>query len=127
MSDKKSKPSDEEFERAFARASASLDKEDRGLSKVTEKILNRFEEIHNFILDCTVSEYSFYANVFYRWNRQIEEAEKSGLEARIRDAVFEELEKVGRGTRGSIEIKFVFDSYEKILREYDGDYFKLFR
>ena len=127
MSDKNPKPSDEEFERAFARASAAMDKKKRGLSEVTEKILNRFEELHHFMLFCTDSEYSFCANVFYRWNRQIEEAEKSGLEARIRDAVSEELEKVGRGIKGSIEVKFFFDSYEKVLREYNGNYLRLFQ
>ena len=65
---KKRTPSKEEFERAFARASAAMDKKNRGLSEVTEKILNRFEELHHFMLFCTDSEYSFCALIPRRFS-----------------------------------------------------------
>jgi len=114
-------PSDEDFRRA----SASIKRRSRGLSNVRERIKYRFcdrEVLHEFfILDC--SEYSFRAYVFYRWDRQIAEAEESGLESKIVDCVFEELEKAGRGARNKVKVEFEFDSHENIERNYEGDYF----
>lgn len=114
-------PSDEDF----ARASAVLKKRSRGLSDVREKILRRFQnkgEIHEFfILDC--SENSFRAYIFYRWDKQIKEAERTGLASQIQDAVFDELNNVGRGDRNSIDVKFEFDSHENIDQKYEGNYY----
>jgi hypothetical protein len=118
-------PSDEEF----AKASATLAKRSRGLSQVRDRILARFQgtgELHEFfVLDC--SERSFRAFVFYRWERQIEEAERSGLEARIRNAVFNELENVGRGDRRAIQVDFEFDSHDNVERNYGGNYYNRLR
>jgi hypothetical protein len=51
------------------------------------------------------------------------EAEKSGLASKIKEAVYEEMEKVGRGPREAIRIDFEFDSHENVVRDYEGDYF----
>lgn len=114
-------PSDEDF----ARASAVLKHRSRGLSEVSEKILARFKtggEIHEFfILDG--SEHSFGAYVFYPTDADIVKAAESGLESRIKDAVFEELENVGRGNRNTVEVEFEFDSHENVERNYEGDYY----
>ena len=114
-------PSEEDF----ARASSNMKQRSRGLSDVRERILDRFQrsgELHEFfILDC--SDSSFRAYVFYPQEKDIRQAESSGLEARIRDAVFNELENVGRGNRQSVEVEFELDSHENVERKFEGNYF----
>ncbi len=109
----------------FARASAKMKQRSRGLSEVRERILHRFQrsgELHEFfILDC--SDRSFRAYVFYLQEKDIKQAENSGLEARIKDAVFNELENVGRGDRQSVEVAFELDSHENVEREFEGNYY----
>ena len=61
--------------------------------------------------------------VFFGWERQIEEAEKSGLASQIRQAVVEELERVGRGNRDTMKVDFEFDSHENMEANFEGDYF----
>lgn len=118
-------PSDEDF----ARASAALKKQSRGLSRVRDKILNRFHGDGNlyefFIMDC--SEKSFRAYVFYQWDRQIEQNEISGFSAKIVEAVFAELEQAGRGGRGEVQVDFEFDSHESVEQNYEGDYYNRLR
>lgn len=113
----------------FARASAVLARRSRGLSDVRTRILERFKpsgEVHEFfILDC--SERTFRAYVFFPRERDIQEAEKSGLEARIRAAVMEELARVGRGTRSTADLAFELDSHENVERKFGGDYFNRLR
>ncbi len=125
MSNNRKIPSDEDF----ARASAALRNRSRGLSQVRDKILASFQgsgELHEFfILDS--SEKSFRAYVFYRWERQIKEAEKSGLAHKIKNAVFDELEEVRRGNRSAIHVDFEFDSHESVEKNYDGDYYSRLR
>ncbi len=114
-------PSEEDF----ARASAAMKKRSRGLSDVRERILGRFKssgKLHEFfILDC--SDRVFRAYVFYPMDKDIAEAHKLGLEAEIKDAVFEALELVGRGDRNSVEVVFEIDSHENVDREFEGNYF----
>lgn len=121
MNKKRHIPSDEDF----ARASAAIREHSRGLSKVRDDILMQFRgtsELHEFfILDS--SEVSFVAYVFYRWDRQIKEAEENGLRAKIVDAIFNSLENVGRGQRSTIDVVFEFDSHETVERDYEGNYY----
>jgi hypothetical protein len=96
---------------------------------VRERVLNRFkknEDIYEFfIMDC--SDKSFRAYVFFRWNRQIKDAQESGLSARIINAVYEELESVGRGARSALKVEFEFDSHENVELNFEGDYFMRLR
>ena len=121
MTSNKRIPSDEDF----ARASAVLKKRSRGLSQVRDKILECFQnsgELHEFfILDS--SEKSFRAYVFYRWERQIKKAEESGLAIKIKNAIFNELQNFGRGSRETIQLEIEFDSHENVEKNYDGDYY----
>ena len=112
----------------YAKADAAHKKRHRGLKKVAQKILDRFQsrgEIRGFFL-FYCSENSFLATVIYNFDQQIKESEESGLDARIRKAVFEEMENVGRGDRSSIEIEFEFDSHENVKKNY-GNYYNRFR
>ncbi|HID08503.1 MAG TPA: hypothetical protein EYP10_15305 [Armatimonadetes bacterium] len=123
---KRNIPSEEDFRRADA-----ADRErHRGLSEVSEQIKNRFEKsgVHEvFMFYSSKTPNTFYSRIFYRWTRQIEEAEKSGLASRIKDAVYEELERVGRGDRKTIKVDFEFDSHENVERDYGGNYFNRLR
>jgi hypothetical protein len=114
-------PSEEDF----ARASAAMKNRSRGLSDVRDRILERFKpsgELHEFfILDC--SERSFRAYVFYPRMEDITAAVQSGLEVRIKNAVFDELEKAGRGNRDTVTIEFELDCHENVEREYEGNYY----
>lgn len=114
-------PSEEDF----ARARAAMRKNDRGLSEVREQILKRFGEfdVHEVFMFYSPNAESFGAFIFYRWDQQIREAEKSGLASRIKEAVLEELENVGRGDRSTLRVEFEFDSHENVERNYEGDYF----
>jgi len=98
---------------------------DRGLGDVRERVLERFRElgVHEAFVFYSPGKDTFVVYVFYEVERQIAEAQRSGLEARIMDAVYEELEDVGRGRRDSLRVDFEFDSHESVERSYEGDYF----
>ena len=114
-------PSEEDFKRA----EIADQERHRGLSEVRNRILHRFRKdgVHETFMFFSPEKNSFGAFVFYRWNRQIEEAEELGLTSQIKNAVFEELEKVGRGNRGAIRVDFEFDSHENVEQNYEGDYY----
>ena len=114
-------PSEEDFRRAEA-ADAE---QHRGLSDVRDQMLHRFkkDEVYELFMFYSEEIDTFGALVFYRWDKQIAEAEKSGLASQIKDAVFEELENVGRGSRDTIRVDFEFDSHENVEKYYGGNYF----
>ena len=114
-------PTEEDFERAKA-ADAERN---RGLSEVAVQILHRFggNGVHDAYVFYSQRNDTFHPLVFFRWERQIEEAEKSGLASQIRQAVVEELERVGRGNRDTIKVDFEFDSHENVEAKFAGNYF----
>jgi hypothetical protein len=116
-------PTNEEF----AKASAAMRYQARGLNEVCERVLSRFcKTLHEvFIFDH--SELSFGVCVFYRLERQVNEAKRSGLESKIKEAIFEELENVGRGNRNTIIVKFTFDSHENVEKKFGGNYYDRLR
>ncbi len=114
-------PSEEDF----ARARAAMRNRDRGLSDVRSRILGRFQNagLHEAFVSFSPANNTFVAHLFYRRNDQIKEADESGLTSRIKDAVVEELESVGRGNRDAINVDFEFDSHENVEANYEGDYY----
>ena len=117
-------PSEEDF----ARASAAMKQRMRGLSEVKDRIKSQFEDsgVLDELFISSQSETSFTAIVFLNKDDDIAEAEQSGLTAKIKDAVYGELGKVGRGDRNAIEVAFEFDSYENVRRNY-GNYYNRIR
>ena len=109
----------------FARAKLNMRKNDKGLSEASEGILKLFRKrgLHEFFVLYSPKVDSFGVYVFYDLERQIEEAKDSGLEVEIRNSVFAELERVGRGSRDAIRVDFIFDSHENVELNYEGDYF----
>jgi hypothetical protein len=114
-------PSEEDFDRA---REAMRDR-DRGLSEVRSRLLERFRDcgLHEAFVQFSPAGQTFVAHLFFRQNHQVDEASRSGLSARIRSAVAEELEKAGRGSRDSLRISFEFDSHENVEAHFEGNYY----
>lgn len=109
----------------FARARAAMKEHDRGLSEVRDKISKRFREagLHETFVLYSPANALFVAYLFYQRNDQIEAAAKSGLSLQIKQAVLEELERVGRGNRETIKLDLEFDSHENVEANFEGDYY----
>jgi len=118
-------PSDADFNRAFA----AMKSRSRGLSEVRDSVLNQFKSVgvlyEFFILDS--SENSFRACVFYPLDKNIREAQLSGIEAVIKNVVYSELYRVGRGDPNNIVVEFELDSHENVERRFQGDYYNRLR
>ena len=114
-------PTDEDFKRAEA-ADAERN---RGLSDVSSSILRRFcgNDVHEVFMFFSPRKDVFGAFIFFRMDEQIRAAEKSGLSSQIKNAVVEELERVGRGNRDTIKVDFEFDSHENVEANFEGDYY----
>ena len=113
----------------FARAKAAMRKDDQGLSEVREKVLARFKNkgVHEFIVLYSRKAESFGAYVFYDVDSQIDQSVKTGLSKEIEEAVFKELERVGRGSKEKIKVNFEYDSHENVIQNYEGDYYSRLR
>lgn len=113
----------------FLRAKAAMRKDDHGLSEVRESILAKFKGkgLHEFMVLYSRKADAFGVFVFYELDNQIGEANESGLAKEIEQVVFEELEKVGRGSRKGIKVNFEFDSHENVERNFEGDYYNRLR
>ena len=111
------------------RAKAAMRKKSQGLSEVRVRILNRFSRrgLHEFLLFYSSKADTFGSYVFFDFDQQVEEAIMSGLAREIENAVFKELEKVGRGARRSIKVDFEFDSHENVELNYEGNYYNRLR
>ena len=98
---------------------------DRGLSEASRRILERFtpEGLHEAFLFYSAKTDTFVAHLFYLTNDLVKQADESGLSSRLRHAVLEELEAVGRGERATLNVAFEFDSDETVRRRFGGNYF----
>lgn len=125
MSNKKIFPSKQDFDRA----KAALRKIDSGLSDVRESVLRKFRSkgMHEFFLLYSEERKSFGGYIFLHYDKQVREMEGSSLSAEIQDVILAELEGAGRGSRSDIRLALEFDSHERVVREYDGDYFSRLR
>lgn len=116
-------PSSEEF----ARAKQRMRELDRNVDKVNESAVRYFEEIcpihaHKFYL-LAEEEKAFRAYVFYKFDKDIQLCRANGVEKKLEDFVYNELELHGRGRREDIAVAFEFDSDENVTANYEGDYF----
>lgn len=100
----------------------------RGLNEISETLAERYKErsVHRIWLTDS-SETAFAATVFYESDNDIKEAAASGLSSEIVNALYEQLEEKGRGTRNQIALDVDFDSHESVMREYNGNYLLRFK
>jgi hypothetical protein len=116
-------PSDEDFDRA----KNYMRKIDRNIKQINKNVLQYFKKIcpihyHNFFL-IAEDDIQFRAYIFYKKDKEIQEYENKGISQAIRDFIYNELERQGRGNREEIKVSFEFDSDENVKKSYDGDYF----
>ena len=114
-------PSDADFERAKKLAR----ERSRNLDSVCERVKERFKA-HAPLYKVHIlpqRDVDFRAYIFYRENGEIEMCEKNGVSQQIRDSIYAELERAGRGCRGEITVAFEFDSDENVEANFEGDYF----
>jgi hypothetical protein len=113
-------PSDEDFERA----DKWMEEQDRHLSQVCERVKSLFKSkcrLHNIYL-LWQRDVDFRTYVFFKKNSDLEACKSNGIVTSIESAVYDELERFGRGKRGEIEVAFEYDSHENVTKNYDGDY-----
>ena len=118
-------PSEEDFQRARA-----ADKQrQRGLSEIRERVLAIFSKvgIHEVFIAYSPNTHSFVVSIFYQWDRQVMQAENSGLRDQIEAVVLQELEREGRGERGKLDVTFEFSSHETVERKCEGNYYDYLR
>lgn len=78
--------------------------------------------IHEFfILDQRDVDFRVY--VFFKTNEDLAASERSGIREQLADFVYSELERVGRGKRGTTRVAFEYDSDENVKTKFEGDYF----
>ena len=108
----------------FKRAKRRMRERFRGVDEVSQSVVSAFETrvpLHYFYL--MPQRNDFRAYVFYNTDEEVRRFEALGLNQEIRDFVYTELERVGRGARDQIHVEFEFDSYENVEAKYEGDYF----
>jgi len=113
-------PSDEELDRA----SKMMEQQFHNLDVVKQNIIGRFKSncpLFDFRI-LPQGEDGFRAYTFFNQDKDIEQCKLSGTTSAIEDAVYEELERVGRGKRGETVVAFEWDSDENVDNNYDGDY-----
>lgn len=118
-------PSDEDF----VRARAAMQERDRGLSEVRSTILNLFgpDGLHQFFILYSEPHNLFGAYLFFTTQSALVAAEHSGLTDAIKSSVADQLERVGRGEKAALNIRFEVDTDENVQNEYDGDYYARLR
>ena len=123
--DSENKTSKIPSEEDFARADKWDEEQSRGIDEVSEKVDERFLsrcQLHYFYL-MSQGENAFRAYIFFKEDKDVEASKNDGTVQDIIDFVYAELERVGRGKRGDIQVAFEFDSDENVTANFEGDYF----
>jgi len=108
----------------FARAKRRDAERNRHLDRVSENVKQRFVHrcpLHNLYLFLD-SKADFRMYVFFKTDADISQCKANGMTTAIEDAVYEELERYGRGKRSECVIAFEYDSDENVQRNFEGDY-----
>lgn len=118
-------PSEEDF----ARAKRKMAERDRHLVDVSRNVMARFLTICPLYKVFTIwqRDVDFRAYVFFKKDADVVVAKRDGTTIAIEDAVYEELERFGRGKRGEIVVAFEYDSDENVDRIFNGDYLSRLR
>jgi len=113
----------------LARAKARMAERDLHLSEISKIVTDRFQSecnLHN-VLIIWQRDVDFRAYVFFVSDNDLEMAKSSGVMASIEQAVYEELERFGRGKQGDVVVGFEWDSDESVQRKFGGDYWMRLR
>jgi hypothetical protein len=116
-------PSEEDFARADAymrEVYRNIDQADKSASQYFREICQ--EHSHYFYL-LPEGEKEFRAYIFYKNNKDIAIYKANGIEKKMEDFIYAELERQGRGKKEDITVAFEFDSDENVTAKFGGDYF----
>jgi hypothetical protein len=93
--------------------------------QISDAILKKFHgSLHAFfILD--QQDVDFRAYVFVPTESDLAASATSGVRDEIVSSVYEELDRVGLGTRADVTVAFEFDSDERVKAEYGNYYNRL--
>lgn len=114
-------------EATFERASRAMSEGFRNLDQVEKRVFARFRGqcplplCYFAMLPQRNNEFEAY--VFFETNLDVAAAHKQGTTEAVERAVYEELERAGRGTRPDITVRFEFDSHENVVANYRGSYY----
>jgi hypothetical protein len=124
MRRKKKTPIDvNEVNERLARAQQAVREAYLHLDEVAENVSSRFSTIHTiFLFFEGVSK--FRACIFFKTNKDVTDSNSDSTMSAIEDAVYEELDRYGRGKRGEIEVVFEIDSHDNIQKKFNGNYWK---
>ena len=64
----------------------------------------------------------FEVYIFFRTNNDIDTCRNNGTFILIQNSVYKELERVGRGKREELDVRFIIDSTENVKSNYEGKY-----
>jgi hypothetical protein len=113
----------------FARAERKDRERWHNLSLASEAIKERLSKMppfHDFwILPFRAAKFSAY--VFLKNDKDIDACKNSGMVRDMIDIVYDELERVGRGSRSEITVHFEFDSDENVQAQFHGNYWNRLR
>lgn len=114
-----------EIEAAIARARRLSDEADRNLDIVQRNVLAAFQPtspLHTLVI-LGISEHKIEVYVFFNRDADLEASRTSGLADQITDRTYWELERAGRGIRSELNVRFEFDSHERVQRDFNGNYY----
>lgn len=109
----------------FKRAKKLMRERSRNLESVREEVLRRFRgraPLHNVYV-LAQRDVDFRAYIFFRTEHDVAKCRRSGVTERIKEAIIEELHRVGRGGKTGISVDFEVDSDENVRANFEGDYF----
>lgn len=114
-------------EEALARAKKRRRERDRNMDLVNHSLRNYFKEIcldnsHDALV-IAEDDLEFRGYVFYKNAQDVQLCEENGISSQLRDFVYEELERQGRGSKDGIVVSFEFDSDENVQANFEGDYY----
>jgi hypothetical protein len=106
------------------RASKALAERARVLAEARERVFARFVtrcHLHKLSL-MDQMDVDVRAYVFAETDADLKAMHAAGLDRELMDAVYEELERVGRGSREQLKVAFEFDSHEQVEAKFNGNY-----
>lgn len=116
-------PSEEDF----ARAKRRMRERDRNIGHVNSALRKYFLEVcpDNAHDSHVIAEEDskFRAYIFYKKDEDVQMCKENGVSSQLRQFVYDELERQGRGSKTSVAVEFEFDSDENVQSSFDGDYF----
>lgn len=96
----------------------------RGLSEATSQSMEIPKELYpiTHIKIFSWDNFEFDTYVFFETNDQVAKSESDGSRERIEEEIYQQLEKVGRGSRPAVKIRFEYDSAENVKENFQGSY-----